>query len=57
MANEAGFAAELNALIKKYIEEGAEPQDIVDELARESHLIFGQYNLEIYMEAKPLTRD
>jgi hypothetical protein len=57
MANEVGFAAELNALIKKYIDEGAEPQDIVDELARESHLIFGQYNLEIYMEAKPLTRD
>jgi len=56
MGNEQGFAEELNALIKKYIDAGAEPQDIVDELTRESNLVFGHYNLEIYLEAKPIAR-
>jgi hypothetical protein len=53
MGKEQGFAEELNALIKKYIDAGADPQDIVDELTRESNLVFGHYNLEIYLEAKP----
>ena len=53
MANEKDFAKELNALIRTYIDKGFDPQDIVDELTRESNLIFGQYNLEIYLEAKP----
>lgn len=54
MGNEQNFAEELNALIKKYIDAGADPQDIVDELTRESNLVFGHYNLEIYLEAKPV---
>jgi len=54
MGNEQNFAEELNALIKKYIDAGADPQDIVDELTRESNLVFGHYNLEIYLEAKPI---
>jgi len=54
MGNEQSFAEELNALIKKYIDAGADPQDIVDELTRESNLVFGHYNLEIYLEAKPI---
>lgn len=56
MGNEQGFAEELNALIKKYIDAGADPQDIVDELTRESNLVFGHYNLEIYLEARPIAR-
>lgn len=53
MANEQDFAKELNALIKRYLDMGCDPQDIVDELAREANSIFGHYNLEIYLEAKP----
>jgi len=56
MGNEQGFAEDLNALIRKYIDAGADPQDIVDELTRESNLVFGHYNLEIYLEAKPIAR-
>jgi hypothetical protein len=56
MGNEQGFAEDLNALIRKYIDAGADPQDIVDELTRESNLVFGHYNLEIYLEAKPISR-
>jgi hypothetical protein len=53
MADEKDFAKELNALIKRYIGMGCDPQDIVEELAREANLVFGLYNLEIYLEAKP----
>jgi hypothetical protein len=53
MANEQDFAKELNALIKRYLDSGCDPQDIVDELAREANSIFGHYNLEIYLETKP----
>jgi|GEM_PF-3936274 len=56
MGNEKNFADELNALIKKYIDAGSDPQDIVDELTRESNLVFGHYNLEIYLVAKPTAR-
>jgi len=56
MGSEQSFAEELNALIKKYIDAGADPQDVVDELTRESNLVFGHYNLEIYLEAKPIAR-
>jgi hypothetical protein len=56
MGSERSFAEELNALIKKYIDAGADPQDVVDELTRESNLVFGHYNLEIYLEAKPVAR-
>jgi len=53
MADEKDFARELNVLIKRYIDGGSDPQDIADELAREANYVFGHYNLEIYLEAKP----
>jgi hypothetical protein len=52
MANEKTFAAELNALITRYINAGSEPQEIIDELTREANLIFGRHNLEIYLIAR-----
>ena len=52
MANEQDFAKELNALITRYLNMECDPQDIVEELAREANSIFGHYNLEIYLEAK-----
>jgi hypothetical protein len=54
MADAKEFARELNALIKRYIDGGCDPQDIADELAREGNYVFGHYNLEIYLEAKPI---
>jgi hypothetical protein len=47
------FAKELNALITRYLDMGCDPQDIVDELAREANSVLGHYNLEIYLEARP----
>jgi hypothetical protein len=56
MADTKVFAEELNALIKRYIDGGCDAQDIADELAREANYVFGHYNLEIYLEAKPIGR-
>ena len=53
MVDEKDFAKELNALIKRYVDGGCDPQDIADELLREANSVFGHYNLEIYLEAKP----
>ena len=53
MVDEKNFAKELNTLIKRYVEGGCDPQDIADELLREANYVFGHYNLEIYVEAKP----
>jgi hypothetical protein len=53
MADEKDFGKELNELITRYLDVGCDPQDIVDELAREANSVFGHYNLEIYLEAKP----
>ena len=53
MADEKEFAKELNALIKRYIDGGCDPEDIADKLAREANYVFAHYNLEIYLEAKP----
>jgi hypothetical protein len=50
------FAKELNELIKRYIDGGSDPEDIADALAREANFVFGHYNLEIYLEAKPISR-
>jgi hypothetical protein len=36
MADEKDFAKELNALIKRYVDGGCDPQDIADELLREA---------------------
>jgi hypothetical protein len=52
MANEKGFAAELNELITRYINVGSDPQEIIDELTREANLIFARHNLEIYLVAR-----
>ena len=57
MAEAKDFAKELSELIKRYIEGGCDPEDIADELAREANSVFGHYNLEIYLEAKPIARD
>jgi hypothetical protein len=56
MADAKEFAEALNALIKRYIDGGCDAQDIADELAREANYVFGHYNLEIYVEAKPIGR-
>jgi hypothetical protein len=53
MPDEKEFAQELNALIMRYVDSGCDPQDIADELLREANYVFGHYNLEIYLEAKP----
>jgi hypothetical protein len=53
MADEKDFAKELNALLTRYIDGGCDPQDLADELLREGNYVFGHYNLEIYLEAKP----
>ncbi len=50
MADTKDFAKELNALIKRYIDSGCEPEDVAAELAREAGYVFGHYNLEIYLE-------
>jgi len=42
-----------SALISRYIDGGCDPQDVADELLREANYVFGHYNLEIYLEAKP----
>jgi hypothetical protein len=54
MSEEKGFAKELSELISRYLDGGSDPQDIVDELTREANLIFGRYNLEIYLAARKL---
>jgi hypothetical protein len=53
MADAKDFAKELTALITRYIDGGCDPQDVADELLREANYVFGHYNLEIYLEAKP----
>lgn len=50
MADLNEFAKELSALIKRYIDEGCEPENVAAELAREANYVFGHYNLEIYLE-------
>jgi len=55
MPDAKDFAKELSELIKRYIDGGCEPQDVADELLRESNYVFGHHNLEIYLEAKPLS--
>lgn len=56
MADAKDFAKELSELIKRYIDGGCEPENIADELTREANYVFGHYNLEIYLEAKPIVR-
>lgn len=57
MSTKESFTRELNALITKHLESGTDPQDSVDELTRESNLIFGRYNLELYLSARPSAKN
>jgi hypothetical protein len=52
MAEKENFATELNDLITRYLNSGSSAQDIADELAREANLVFGRYNLEIYLATR-----
>ncbi len=54
MANNDGFAKELNELITRYISKGTDPEEIVNELIREANLVFGRHNLEIYLVAQKM---
>ncbi|ESQ15521.1 MAG: hypothetical protein N838_24225 [Thiohalocapsa sp. PB-PSB1] len=40
------FKEVLESLVNERIEDGEDPKDLFDELAREANLIFGRYNLE-----------
>ncbi len=40
------FRETLETLVNERIAEGAEPQELFEELSREANLVFGQYNLE-----------
>ena len=42
----SSFKEALEALVNERIENGADPKDLFDELAREANLVFGHYNLE-----------
>jgi len=43
---EGTFREALETLVNQRIAEGAEPQELFEELTREANLIFGHYNLE-----------
>jgi hypothetical protein len=40
------FREALESLVNQRIAEGADPQELFDELRREANLVFGHYNLE-----------
>lgn len=40
------FREALEALVNERIAEGADPQELFEELSREANLVFGHYNLE-----------
>jgi hypothetical protein len=48
------FAEALSQLIARYLDDGADPQDVVDELTREANLVFARYNLEVYVAAREI---
>lgn len=45
----AGFRASLEEMVEKRIAEGADPQEVFEELSREANLVFGRYSLEYEM--------
>ena len=45
----ASFREALEALVNARIAEGADPQELFEELSREANLVFGHYNLEYEM--------
>ena len=40
------FRDTLESLVNQRIAEGADPQEVFEELRREANLVFGHYNLE-----------
>lgn len=42
----SSFKDALETLVTQRIAEGADPQEIFEELRREANLVFGHYNLE-----------
>jgi hypothetical protein len=40
------FRDALETLVNQRIADGADPQDLFEELTREANLVFGHYNLE-----------
>jgi hypothetical protein len=54
-STQTSFGEELKNLINKYLTAGAEPENVIEELTREANLIFGEYNLEIYLASKHKT--
>ena len=42
----SSFRDALEALLNQRIAEGADPQELFEELRREANLVFGHYNLE-----------
>jgi hypothetical protein len=40
------FRDVLETLVKERIADGADPQELFEELSREANLVFGHYNLE-----------
>lgn len=42
----SSFRDALEALVNQRIAEGADPQELFEELRREANLVFGHYNLE-----------
>ncbi len=42
----SSFRELLEALVNQRIAEGADPQELFEELRREANLVFGHYNLE-----------
>jgi len=43
------FRQALESLVNARIAEGADPQELFEELSREANLVFGHYNLEYEM--------
>jgi hypothetical protein len=42
----ASFRDALESLVNERIAEGADPQELFEELSREANTVFGHYNLE-----------
>jgi hypothetical protein len=45
----AGFRESLEAMVDQRIAQGADPQELFEELSREANLVFGRYSLEYEM--------
>jgi hypothetical protein len=48
------FAEALSQLTARSLDDGTDPQDVVDELTCEANLVFARYNLEVYAAAREI---